>query len=127
MRVLLVDDDPEIVSWVTRCLLRWGHQVAGFTRSVEAQKELLTNSYDLLITDIYMPDIDGLELIRKIRPLQKDLRILGISGGGRGFNSDYALHCAHLMGANAMLCKPFDVDDLLEAVEALAAQAKQAP
>jgi YesN/AraC family two-component response regulator len=73
---------------------------------------------DLLITDIIMPDQEGIGLIMSLRQKHKALKILAISGGGRLSHTDY-LQMAERLGANATLAKPFRRDALLAAVQKL--------
>jgi DNA-binding NtrC family response regulator len=75
---------------------------------------------DLVISDIFMPESDGLELLRALRKRAPELKVIAISGGGNLGNMDI-LHAARLFGAYRVFTKPFATEDLLLAVrEALA-------
>lgn len=119
MHILVVDDDPLMIGWMSRSLRHAGYEVTVSGGAAAACKELIGGGYDMLLTDLYMPEMDGLELIRAVRAQQAGLKILAISGGGREFSSEYALNCARYLGADSFLRKPFDVHQLLAAVGAL--------
>jgi YesN/AraC family two-component response regulator len=71
---------------------------------------------DLVITDIIMPEQEGIETIMRLRGLRPDKPIIAISGGGRVRNADF-LQMAACLGASAVLAKPFDGNDLIRKVE----------
>ncbi len=82
----------------------------------KASRKLRGQNYDLLITDLLMPDRDGLELIREARRDYPRMRIIAMSGGGRVGHEQY-LRLAKGMGADAILAKPFLPDDLCSTVD----------
>ena len=73
---------------------------------------------DLLITDIVMPEKEGLEVLMELRKRQPPVKIIAISGGGRNSATDY-LPIAKLMGASKVLAKPFSNDVLVAAINEL--------
>lgn len=84
-----------------------------------ALRELASGAhFDLLITDILMPDVDGLELIMQARRTHPELKVLAMSGGGRTA-AEVLINIARRLGVQRTLEKPFDLADLLHAVEAL--------
>lgn len=118
--VLLIDDDELLRTSLVRLL-----QVGMRLDVVEAANgrqgmDLLQQRDDiaLVIVDIFMPDVDGLEFIRKARKLGTDLRILAISGGSNELPSDFLAH-ARMMGATDALYKPFETEAFLAAVKKL--------
>ena len=77
-------------------------------------------NFDLVITDLIMPEMEGMETIRALRTLSPHLPIVAISGGGRGSSENY-LHLAQHFGANLIFAKPFELDVLCAAVAQLIA------
>ena len=77
---------------------------------------LRTRKFDLVITDILMPEIDGAEVIAATRVHQPGVAILAMSGGGPHMTADLCLKIAKTLGAVVPLLKPFHLDELLQAV-----------
>jgi CheY-like chemotaxis protein len=93
--------------------------------ATEAAKVLTRLRFDLVITDILMPDGDGLQLINEFKAAQPQVRIVAISGGGRYMDSNDCLKIARGFGAHAAIMKPFDRKQFMEAIaSALAPVAK---
>src|SRR4051812_34230248 len=88
------------------------------TRALEQQEN---EPADVLITDLFMPDRDGIETITEFRRRWPAIKIIAMSGGGAVAKGDY-LHVATDIGANAALRKPFDPKELIAAVRALVAR-----
>lgn len=105
-KIVLVDDDDLVREFAQLTLTRAGHTVLPAGSVKEALHILDQGDVDLLITDIFMPESDGLELVRQVRRRQPDLPVLAISGGGRAVGLDY-LHAARIFGAGDTLNKPF--------------------
>jgi CheY-like chemotaxis protein len=119
-RILVIDDDPDVREMICCVLETSGHEALAFHNGRAAIERLQRDPADLLITDIFMPDIDGLETIRRIRRTRGEMPIIAISGVDYG-RIDY-LDIAEKFGAAATLKKPFRPRDLLELVKrALAA------
>ncbi len=115
--ILLVDDDDLSRSTVHQMLERAGHSVTSTESGAEALRMFRTQAVSLVVTDLIMPDTDGLELIQELRKLDPQVRILAISGGGR-VNANEYLTVARKFGANGILAKPFSNLELREAVDA---------
>jgi two-component system, chemotaxis family, chemotaxis protein CheY len=115
MKILLIDDEALVRRTVGRILHRAGHAVVMAENGHDGVALLQTENPDLVITDIIMPDKEGIETIREIRELRPDLKIIAISGGGRLGNVDY-LAMTLKLGASEALTKPFDPAELIEAV-----------
>jgi CheY-like chemotaxis protein len=113
--ILLVDDDGSLRQAVRRMLERQGHTVREAANGVVAVRLLEEERFDLVITDVVMPDMEGLELVRRIRRMDQPPRILVISGGGGGDANQY-LALAAQFGADALLPKPFSAQWLAEAI-----------
>ena len=111
--VLLVEDEPIVSRFCSFILEQEGHSVVQVTNGREALIALEGAKFELVITDLVMPDMDGLELIRKISKPHPDLPIIAISGKFHGA----FLKAAQLLGAKASLPKPFTKEDLLGAMD----------
>jgi DNA-binding response OmpR family regulator len=119
-RILVIDDDPTIRSLCTLALTNSGHEVVTAPDGRDGLSLLGRNAFDLVVTDLVMPDQEGISTIRSIRGMARDLPILAISGsaGGEARGVDY-LKLALSLGAQAGLRKPFSPRQLTGAVEAL--------
>lgn len=118
IRILFADDDEEFRTAHTQLLRRAGYAVIEARDGKEALELVLREPIDLVVTDIIMPEIEGLETISRLRRGSKSLPIIAISGGGRGTAKDY-LQMAKRFGARATLAKPFSSTDLLQTIESL--------
>ena len=122
--VLIIDDDPTIRSLVGGIVEAMGHTVVE-ARDGRAGVEIFSKEkIDLVVTDIVMPEQEGIETIGAIRRLNRTLPILAISGsatiGGAG---DY-LRAAAALGASATLQKPFSADLIIDAIDRLLVRPK---
>ena len=114
-RVLIIDDEPNVRSMLRRMLHQAGHQVSEASNGAEGIKLYEQDQPDLIITDILMPEKEGIETIIALHRANPDLPIIAISGGGRLRGTDL-LCSAQLLGARHTLSKPFRGDQLLSAV-----------
>lgn len=118
-RILAVDDETELLGLAQEILEGAGHSVECVDNGRDALEKLKAETFDLLLTDIMMPDIDGIELIRTAQPnIAAGMKVLAISGGGDRFPGSYALSLAEAFGAETKLFKPFSGGELRDAVEA---------
>ncbi len=117
-RILLIDDDRAVRLSVQIVLEREGHQVVSACDGDEGLRTFASKAPDLVVTDIIMPNKEGIETIMQIRARDPATPILAISGGGRLRNTD-VLRMAAMVGANGILRKPFERQDLLAAVRCL--------
>jgi two-component system, chemotaxis family, chemotaxis protein CheY len=118
--ILVIDDDAVLRRVITLALEQVGHTVLRCENGRKAIEFLSRENADLLITDIVMPEMDGVETVRAARRLKPQLPILAISGGGSFEPQDY-LGIAQAFGANAVLPKPFRPADLIDKVTGLLA------
>ena len=77
--------------------------------------------FDLVVTDIVMPGVDGLEFVKAVRNIDKATKIIAISGGGAEMEASYALNVADIYGADVELYKPFSLEEFMEMVAGLLA------
>jgi two-component system response regulator GlrR len=122
LSILVADDDPGLLQLMQICLANAGHTVACASTGDEALKLLNKQHFDLLVTDVLMPEGDGLNLIMDLKKAHSPVCILVISGGGRYFPAKDCVRLATGLGAHAALFKPFGPPELFEAINrALAA------
>ncbi|WP_159460180.1 response regulator [Tistlia consotensis] len=107
--ILLIDDEEDARDLLSACLRASGYRVLTAPDGWGAIERLAETPVDLVVTDVFMPRGDGLELIRAIRNWTRRLPILAISGGDGG-GADM-LPVARLLGADAALSKPFPLQD----------------
>jgi CheY-like chemotaxis protein len=118
-RVLIVEDDLLVGGMMERALMRAGHEVAVTVNGRAGLAALrASDDFDAVITDLFMPECDGIELIRQIRAQHAGVPILAISGGGNcGYRQLLAM--SSLLGAAATLRKPFTNLELAGALDTL--------
>jgi len=114
-RILLVDDEETVLHLVRQVLESAHHDVITANSGTTALATVAGSRFDLVITDLVMPDKAGIETIIELRELHPDLPIIAMSGGGRGSATDF-LDLAATLGARKTLAKPFSVKALLDAV-----------
>ncbi len=116
-RILLAEDDDSMRRFLVKALERAGYDVASFGNGVEAFNRLKEEPFTLLLTDIVMPEMDGIELARRASELDPDLKIMFITGFAA-----VALNSEESAAREAkVLSKPFHLRDLVEEVERLLA------
>ncbi|MEX0693776.1 MAG: response regulator [Rhodospirillales bacterium] len=113
--VLLIDDDDLILETLTLALTEGGYQVVAAMDGNEALEKFKQNDIDIVVTDIIMPNKEGIETIIQFRQISPHLPIIAMSGGGRSSKLDF-LSVARKLGASETLKKPFSPDELIEAI-----------
>jgi YesN/AraC family two-component response regulator len=114
--ILLVDDEPLVVEALSSAMISKGHRVVTATNGIEGMKRFAEGLFDLVITDIIMPDKEGIEMIMEMRRQAPDTRIVAISGGGRTGNVEF-LQMAKKLGAMTTLKKPIRLAELYATLE----------
>lgn len=117
-KILLVDDDLQFQQMLKQYLERSGLEVVTAENGAEAIKIFEKNRFDLVITDIIMPEKEGVETIIELKKEQPDLKIIAISGGGKIDATDYLAY-AERFGANCTFSKPIDRDHFIAKVKEL--------
>ncbi|KAB0680213.1 response regulator [Aureimonas leprariae] len=115
---LVVDDVPMMRESLALALGDAGFEVSTAGNGKEALELLQTREFDVLITDMWMPEMDGLRLLKEIRGKNPAMRIFGITGGGPRLTIETMSSLAEIWGAERVFLKPFDDDDLIAAIEA---------
>jgi CheY-like chemotaxis protein len=114
-KILIIDDDSLVRDTLLRILQRKGYEVLVAADGRQGVQVYRGENPDLVITDIIMPEKEGLETIREIRSTRADAKIIAISGGARLGNMDY-LEMAGKLGASEIIAKPFDPSELITLV-----------
>ncbi|HUV65060.1 MAG TPA: response regulator [Sedimentisphaerales bacterium] len=121
-KILIVDDELALRHILRLTLERAGHEVIEAKDGEVGAKILGIEKLDLMITDLIMPNREGIETIREARKCQPDLKIIAISGGGHSRGPDI-LDLAKKLGADRTYKKPFKPNEIAEAVDELLKQA----
>lgn len=121
-RFLILDDDEDFGSIVEMILQMEGHDTAVLKRSEDAAAAQRSRPADVLITDIFMPDQDGLETIQQFRREFPGVKIIAMSGGGDTLRNVSYLFSAQELGAVQVIRKPFERDALLAVVREVLAR-----
>ncbi|CAM8654637.1 CheY FOG, CheY-like receiver [Burkholderiales bacterium] len=117
--ILLADDEDLLREGVREILETADYQVIEARDGEEALAQFAVSDIDLVITDVVMPNMDGVDFVTRLRETFPDVPILTISGGSRVVSARFGLDSALLSGANASLTKPFTAKQLLEKVQQL--------
>jgi YesN/AraC family two-component response regulator len=110
--ILLVEDEPLVSETLSSAMKSKGHTVVTAGNGVEGLKRFTERPFDLVVTDIIMPDKEGIEMILEMRRHNPDAKIIAISGGGRTGNVEF-LKMAESLGAMATLKKPIRLAEFL--------------
>lgn len=117
-RILVIDDDLDLRQVLVAALESHGYAVAAASNGREGLAALKAQDVDLVITDIVMPEMEGIETIFQIISKNPHQKLIAMSGGGRISAREY-LEDANLLGATATLPKPFTLSELLDLVESI--------
>lgn len=120
-RILIVEDILDFRVMMREILVSAGHEVAEAENGLAAIRQISAEKFDLLVTDVVMPESDGIELIRNMARQGKRLPILAVSGGGQNLPAAVSLALTAAAGAHRTLFKPFRAAELLAAVDELLA------
>ena len=113
-RILIIDDDPGVRGVLRRMLARDGHEVDEESDAHRALASLQAPESDppnVIITDVYMPEMDGIEFLIQLSEVAPEIPAIAISGGGM-LGTKHVLEDAHHLGAVATLSKPFTPADV---------------
>jgi DNA-binding response OmpR family regulator len=114
MKVLVIEDSPDLRNYLRLALEALGHAVATAENGRAALSYLARDGVDVMLTDLFMPEMDGIEIISTVRREFPRVRIIAMSGRP---GVDY-LAVAQELGAARILRKPFEMDQLMSALEA---------
>jgi len=117
--ILVVDDDEQIRKMLKRLLASEGYTVHLASDGNEAIEQYREYRPDIVITDIVMPDKEGIETIRDLKEEAPDLKLIAMSGGGEYTSSNANLLLAKELGASEIVQKPIDFQDLSRIIDQL--------
>jgi DNA-binding response OmpR family regulator len=117
--VLVVEDDKDTVEIISRALAREGFRVTMSLNMEDAMVDFSRLEYDMVVTDIFMDGMGGIEGIRRMRALSPAVKILATSAGYSEMTPEAALKAAGMIGADAILAKPFSIEALRSEVRRL--------
>ncbi|MFC1467178.1 response regulator [Verrucomicrobiota bacterium] len=115
-RILVIDDEPEIRELLKDKLERSGYEVAIASNGSEGVKIFRKNPADLIVTDIIMPEKEGVEVIQEMQSEYPNVKIIAISGGGQHTSMQFCLKLAKSLGAVHTFTKPFRLADIVEVI-----------
>ena len=116
MRVLLIDDEQMVRKIVRKMLERLGHVVVEAENGRTGLAELAQKPFDLVVTDIIMPEVAGLEVLTAVHQLHPNIAVVAMSGSGHAIACK-ALDFASKLGATATMQKPFTCGALAQAID----------
>lgn len=119
MRIVIIEDDTAQREMLTQILTRSGFQVQSAQNGRQGLEMLEELRPDLVLTDILMPEADGLEVIRTLKRRMPNTPILAMSGGGNMIPANMGLEFALVMGADGILNKPYTLHELMDAIRHL--------
>lgn len=115
-KILVVDDDDAVLRLIEAALHRAGHEVQIARDGNEAMRKLEGMPIELVLTDVVMPEKEGIQLMMELKRLSPHQKFIAMSGGGE-FGFESYLNYAKMLGAVATLQKPFGMQTLLKTVE----------
>lgn len=117
-RILIIDDEPQVRTMLRKILEYEGYEVVDAKDGKDGLNLFRNRPIDLVITDLIMPEKDGLQTIKELRQIVPGIRIIAISGGGRFDPRDF-LKVAKTFGAHRAFSKPVENNRLLRAIAEL--------
>ena len=117
-KILVIDDDEQVLDMLYESLTREGFDVLKASNGEQGLRIYRQEPVDLIITDIIMPEKEGIETIIELRQDFPDVKIIAMSGGGRIGTKDY-LHLAKIFGVQRTFTKPVAREQLLDAIKEL--------
>lgn len=119
-KILVIEDEALLRGLLKQVLTHLGHQVEEAVNGEEGLSRYREGDIDLVVTDLIMPEKEGLETIQELKRIRPNAKIIAMSGGGRGSGLDY-LMLARQLGADQVLAKPFSNQDMVMTVNAVLA------
>lgn len=117
MRVMVVDDAKGVRESIRMALEAAGMAVVTCSDGREALRLLSDVEVDVIVTDIWMPSLDGLDLIKELRATRPAVRVFVMTGGGPRMSMESAISIADVWGAERAFVKPFDEQELVNAIQ----------
>jgi DNA-binding NtrC family response regulator len=115
-KILIIDDEPDFLDLLCKVLARTDHEITAISDGAQVLEGQTGADFDLVVTDIIMPGVEGIETLAYFHRINPDIKLVAISGGGC-FDASFHLKLARDLGAVRTLEKPFDVHMFLALVE----------
>ncbi len=116
-RILVVDDDASVRAVIRKILVGAGYEVVEAADGTAALRAYREHPADLVISDIFMPETDGVETTIRLREEFPDAKVVAITGGAYDFDKKHMLRVAEMLGAQRTLTKPLERSELLDVVQ----------
>lgn len=123
-KVLIIDDDPALLRLMSMAFQQAGFATVAADNGRQGVRMAGAHRPDLVVTDIVMPDVEGIGAIRAIKQVARPPKVIAISGAGRTRGADYLGWARHL-GADAVLAKPFRMSELMKISKSVIANEQQ--
>lgn len=120
--ILIADDEANLVRVLEQALVRAGHSIVIARDGLEALRRLALGDIELVVLDMVMPNMNGLEVIKEMQKKYPKVKIVAISGGGDGGGAEDYLDVAKHLGASCCLFKPFMLNELSAIIKELLSQ-----
>lgn len=117
-KVCIIDDDKEMLHLLRQFVAKMGYYVASFDDPQAGMSAIESQKFDLLITDILMPEVDGIEVLRRAKSANPNLNFIAISGGGNLIHVDY-LAIVKTMGIKHTFEKPLNLSEMEKTIESI--------
>ena len=117
IHVLIIDSDADTLKACEEILSSWKAATVTTCHSRAAMHEFCARNPDIVLTELVMPERDGIELLLEIKRAAPQTKVIAMSGGGLSLPTDFVLHLARRLGADCTVSKPVDAIRLLEAIE----------
>ncbi len=118
--ILVIEDDETYLEFIETILADEGYRLDTANDGREGLKAVREKQYDLVITDMFMPEVDGVQVLRELRiKRQSNVKIIAMSAGGRGITAEDTLPIARVLGANRTIHKPFYKDEFVPVIKEL--------
>lgn len=115
-KIAIIDDETQILTMLDRYLSKNGYKIATFSDSIQGMNSALSNEYDIILLDIMMPKMDGIEVLDRIKEKKPDARVIMMTA----YSTLDKVLKTHKIGANNYIMKPFEslsvLTDKIEAV-----------
>jgi CheY-like chemotaxis protein len=118
-RILIIDDEPQIVTMLSTFLARAGHAVVSAYDGKEGLNILAGSCFDIVITDIIMPERDGFEVLMSIKKMPNRPKLIVMSGGSQYLRQESLLDISEKMNADAVISKPLHLLKLSDIIHEL--------
>ncbi len=115
--ILIIDDEVQIRTVLLKCLEYDGYQVVGAPNGKVGMELFRDEPFDLVVTDIVMPEREGIEIIMELRQYFPETKIIAISGGSLNLEPNNILYTAKKLGVHSALLKPFEIEEFLSTVK----------